>query len=158
MSTVDAPPPPKAPFWGVEVADKPPPRVLVCGGRTYGWARDKRTRELLPQSLKERQKLTTELNKIYRENFGFECVISGMANGADILAAKWAEYSGIPLLKYPVTQEEWSRLGPRAGPLRNQRMLTEGKPNLGIAFPGGNGTADMVRRLVAAGVRVIEIK
>jgi hypothetical protein len=31
-----------------------------------------------------------------------------------------------------------------ARPLRNQRMLTEGKPNLFVAFPGGKGTANMV--------------
>lgn len=39
---------------------------------------------------------------------------------------------------------EWDRLGRKAGPIRNQRMLDEGKPALVIAFPGGTGTAGMV--------------
>ena len=43
-----------------------------------------------------------------------------------------------------------------AGPVRNARMLVE-KPDLVIAFPGGPGTADMVRRARAAGVEVVEI-
>jgi predicted polyphosphate/ATP-dependent NAD kinase len=36
--------------------------------------------------------------------------------------------------------------GKAAGIIRNQRMLDEGKPDLVIAFQGGDGTADMVRR------------
>ena len=48
-------------------------------------------------------------------------------------------------------------IGKRAGPLRNQRMLDEGKPDLVVAFPGGGGTKDMVRRAVKAGVSVHEV-
>ena len=50
------------------------------------------------------------------------------------------------------------QLGLSAGPARNQRMLDEGKPDAGIAFPGGPGTADMTRRLKEAGIPVWEIK
>jgi hypothetical protein len=39
---------------------------------------------------------------------------------------------------------EWERLGRKAGPIRNQRMLEEGKPDLVVAFPGGTGTAGMM--------------
>ena len=45
----------------------------------------------------------------------------------------------------------------KAGPLRNQRMLDEGKPDLVVAFPGGGGTKDMVRRSVKAGVPIHEV-
>jgi hypothetical protein len=45
----------------------------------------------------------------------------------------------------------------QAGPLRNQRMLDEGKPDLVVAFPGGGGTKDLVRRAVKAGVSVHEV-
>lgn len=45
--------------------------------------------------------------------------------------------------------------GRAAGPIRNQQMLDEGKPHLVVAFPGGTGTADMVRRAQAAGVLVL---
>jgi hypothetical protein len=50
---------------------------------------------------------------------------------------------------------EWKKYGPAAGPIRNQRMLDWG-PDLVVAFSGGKGTADMVRRARAAGVEVIE--
>jgi predicted Rossmann-fold nucleotide-binding protein len=33
-------------------------------------------------------------------------------------------------------------------------MLSEGKPDLVIAFPGGRGTADMIRQAKEAGVPV----
>jgi hypothetical protein len=34
-------------------------------------------------------------------------------------------------------------------------MLNEGKPDLVVAFPGGRGTADMVKRARAAGIELI---
>jgi len=43
----------------------------------------------------------------------------------------------------------------RAGPERNAAMLGLG-PDLVVAFPGGSGTAGMVRLAKAAGVEVIE--
>jgi hypothetical protein len=44
----------------------------------------------------------------------------------------------------------------KAGPIRKQQMLDEGKPDLVVAFPGGRGTAHMVRIARAAGIEVIE--
>ena len=81
-------------------------------------------------------------------------VIHGAARGADTLLDEWAQVWGIPSLAFPA---QWRRLGRAAGPLRNGRMLAEGKPDLVIAFPGGRGTADMVRQAEAAGVRVIRV-
>ena len=40
--------------------------------------------------------------------------------------------------------------------MQNHRMITEGAPDLVIAFAGGFGTADMVEQAKAAGVEVIE--
>jgi predicted Rossmann-fold nucleotide-binding protein len=37
-------------------------------------------------------------------------------------------------------------------------MLTKGKPDIVIAFPGGSGTADMICQARKAGVPVEEIK
>ncbi len=81
-------------------------------------------------------------------------IISGMAPGADTFAAEWAERFGFPLHKFPA---DWRKHGRAAGPIRNQRMIDEGKPDLVIAFPGGTGTADCVRRAEAAGIRVIRV-
>ena len=38
-----------------------------------------------------------------------------------------------------------------------QIMLDEGKPDLVVAFPGGRGTADMIRKAEGAGVPVVTV-
>ena len=57
-------------------------------------------------------------------------LIHGNARGADRMADAWAWCRGVPREPYEVPQGEWDELGKKAGPLRNQRMLDEGKPDL----------------------------
>jgi hypothetical protein len=75
--------------------------------------------------------------------------------GADLFAEEWAIYHRVPYWSYKISQDEWATLGPKAGPLRNQRMLDERNPTVCIDFPGGRGTADMMRRAAAAGVEML---
>lgn len=82
-------------------------------------------------------------------------IIHGAAPGADTLADKWAERMAISRHRFPA---QWDRHGKAAGPIRNQAMLDKGRPHFVVAFPGGRGTADMVRRAREAGVDVAEIK
>jgi hypothetical protein len=85
------------------------------------------------------------------------CIIEGGALGADRFARQWAIDRSILTDQYPVISEvdgPW----PAAGPRRNQRMLIISKPDLVVAFPGGTGTADMVRRAHKASVTVMEIE
>ena len=82
------------------------------------------------------------------------CVITGGASGADNMAERWASEHSIRLDVY---RADWKTHGRAAGPIRNQRMLDHGKPDMVLAFPGGRGTADMVRRALAAGVQVCEV-
>lgn len=79
-------------------------------------------------------------------------LIHGAAPGADMLADEWGRWRGI---KVTPVEAEWDRLKKAAGPIRNQRML-DMKPDGVVAFPGGSGTADMVRRARKAGVPVWE--
>ncbi len=114
-------------------------RVLICGGRdlTEG---DARWCNLLSQ---------------YDEQYGpFAHVIHGGAKGGDNIGKEWAALNKLPVSEFVAN---WRKYGKRAGPLRNQRMLDEGKPDLVIALPGGRGTADMIQRAEAAGVRVINV-
>ncbi len=107
-------------------------RVLVCGGRTFeNW-------KVVSQHLSEIKPTV---------------IIQGGASGADRLAAKYADVNGIPLVTYPAL---WSR-GKKAGPQRNAFMLEDSRPDIVIAFPGGNGTRDMIDKAKRAGVRVLEI-
>ena len=115
--------------------------MLVCGGRDYA----------------DRDKMDRALRLVDRAKGPIRVLIHGAARGADSLAAKWARDTGLEeygeVLAFPAN---W-RDGKRAGPLRNQKMLDEGKPDMVIAFAGGAGTADMVRRARAAGVPVEQI-
>lgn len=108
-------------------------RVLVCGGRDY------RNVSAVRHSL-----------DVLHAKRGITLIIEGGATGADQLAREWAQRRGIPGLTF---EADWS-IGKRAGPQRNQRMVDEGKPDGVVAFPGGRGTADMIRRAEAAGLKV----
>jgi hypothetical protein len=48
----------------------------------------------------------------------------------------------------------WHEHGRGAGPIRNRQMLEEGRPDLVVAFPGGHGTAGMIKLALKAGVPV----
>lgn len=129
-------------------------RVLVCGGRDYGWL-DKASH--IGQNEEEYAILEWELNRITNPKNGkqwsFE-LICGMAFGADTMAYNWAKRHGIKVHEYPA---DWHTHGRRAGYIRNRQMLEEGKPDLVVAFPGGKGTAMMVNLARQAGVEVIEV-
>ena len=112
-------------------------RVLVCGSRDW-------TDEVVVERA---------LNGL-----NLSVLIHGAARGADMLAndivSRWVEAA---IDSYPAN---WKKHGKAAGPIRNQQMLDEGKPDLVLAFwkNKSRGTADMIRRARKAGVavRVIE--
>lgn len=115
-------------------------RVLVCGGRDY----------------KNVVVVYDQLDTLRRKApHDAMLVIQGGATGADKLARQWAMDRSVEYQNYPA---DWATHGRAAGPIRNERMLIAGRPNLVVAFPGGNGTADMVRRVRSAGIEVVEIK
>ncbi len=80
-------------------------------------------------------------------------VIHGNCRGADKQGAVAADELGIPLTPYDA---DWDTHHRAAGPIRNQQMIDEGKPTLGLAFHDNlsksKGTMDMVRRLRKAGI------
>ena len=112
-------------------------KVLVCGGRDYD----------------DREDFFWHMTHTF--DGWRECtIISGCARGADSLAIDFADTYNLECLKFPA---DWDKHGRGAGPIRNQQMLDEGKPDLVVAFPGGRGTANMVARSKKAGIEVIEI-
>lgn len=90
------------------------------------------------------------------EHYRFTLLIHGGAKGVDTLAGQWAKLAGVTVLPFPVSDAEWQKLGAAAGPKRNRRMLDEGKPDIVVAFPGGDGTADLVRAAKARSIRIID--
>lgn len=111
-------------------------RVLVCGGRNF------RSPAQVAKALDELHARTpiTEL-------------MQGGATGADQFAREWANAK--PEIKRYVCNADWDIHGKAAGPIRNQRMI-EWKPDIVVAFAGGRGTADMVRRAGIAGITVLK--
>lgn len=81
-------------------------------------------------------------------------IVSGKARGADTFGEHFAALVGAWVDEFPA---DWDKHGKGAGFIRNQQMLDSGI-DYAIQFPGGNGTADMRRRLDAAGVQVWEVK
>lgn len=110
-------------------------RVLVCGGRDFD----------------DREAVFAALNAMHASS-PIDVVIEGGANGADRLAGSWARVREVSNWRVPA---QWSRDGKRAGMLRNARMLAECRPDVVLAFPGGDGTADMIAQARDAGVRVM---
>lgn len=133
-------------------------RVLVYGGRDYGEvpfnvspadvAYHRR------RAVREASLLDATLMELYLDG-KLSVVIHGGYRGADRHAGRWAVRNGVPS---EVFKADWKKHKRAAGPIRNQRMLVEGKPDLGVEFPGGDGTADMRARLDGAGVPVREVR
>ncbi len=117
--------------------------VIVCGSRDYAWdVRDERWLDT-----QHAQLTLTE-------------VVVGSLDGADGHAYDWARRNGITRT---LMDANWVGHGKGGGPRRNQRMLdylylrqrATGPDIAVLAFPGGTGTADMVRRAQQAGVLVL---
>ncbi len=108
-------------------------KVLVCGGRNFD----------------NRKLLNTVLNRYLISH-----LIQGGARGADKLAGQWALERGISVTIY---HAEWDKYGKGAGFIRNFAMLLEGRPDLVIAFPGGKGTAHMVKIAKKKKIPIIKV-
>jgi hypothetical protein len=120
-------------------------RVLVCGSRD--WTDDNAIWCVLNGYLHDDMPMT---------------VIEGGARGADRIARVWTRHNKyLPSLLQRVEHlpfpADWAQHGKAAGPIRNQQMLDEGRPDVVWAFvtkplEQSRGTADMVRRARTAGI------
>jgi hypothetical protein len=116
--------------------------ILVCGGRNYsdyGFVNSILSMEV-PH---------------YHDTPGGVTIIQGGSTGADSLARRWANLNRITSKTF---KADWDTHGLKAGPIRNAKMLKEGKPDLVIAFPGGKGTNHMVSTAEKAGVPVLDYR
>lgn len=123
-------------------------RLVVFGGRDF-W---------------NRKLLFATLDDVHKAR-PITCLIEGGASGTDRLARDWATARGVP---FKTVEADWNNMDvkpcvPRkrrdgslynaaAGGIRNQLMIDQERPDAGLAFPGGSGTADMMRRMRAAGI------
>jgi len=114
-------------------------KVLVCGSRNWS------NRTYIFEKLQQ-----------YHADHVIDCIIEGGATGADRCANEWATANNIAINTF---NADWKTHGKAAGPIRNRQMLTEGKPDIVIAFAvdllTSPGTANMIATARKAGVNCI---
>lgn len=108
----------------------------------------------------------TPIRKVFleiKEKYGSVLIIEGGQKswdpqarryyGVDYFAGELAKELGFELDVYPA---DWNAHGRGAGPIRNEEMVAEGKPDEAHAFhedPNlGRGTADCIRRVKLAAI------
>ena len=113
-------------------------RLAVTGGRDYA----------------DRRRVIHAMDAIH-ELRRIDVVITGMCGrGADRWAEDWAKQKGVQLILYPAP---WAK-GPEAGPWRNEFMLSDGRPDMLLAFPGGRGTKSCVKAALKLDIELREIE
>lgn len=127
-------------------------KVLVCGGRDYS----------------DMRCVHRVLRKLDSVN-SIDIIIHGDASGADNHGKTWGLCNKKEVIPYPAKWDDLSvpgavirpgKHGPynvMAGYQRNLLMLTEERPDLVVAFPGGKGTAHTVKLTRELGIPVMEI-
>lgn len=128
MSAVDLPPPP---VW----------RLLVSGGRDF----------------KNHGYVAMILQRLHHK-YSFRVLIHGDATGADALADDWARRNGVQPCACAALWNYYESRGMRkaAGAIRNKAMLAL-QPQLVVGFPGGTGTADMLKAARACEIPTIDL-
>lgn len=113
-----------------------PRQIIICGGRDYHFqARD-----------------IALLDRLHAEH-SFSEVVHGGCTGADLCGKAWAVGKGIPDTPFLA---EWTKLGKAAGPARNVAIAKYvGDDAIVVAFPGGRGTANMLKCAMARGLAVL---
>lgn len=141
-----------------KAADQNWKRVLITGGRSFGWTAGLNIDapdylELYSEKMQERSFLVEVLNEFY-EVYRFTDLCHGDAPGADKLAGEWCRQwdNDIAVHRYPAN---WIKYGKAAGPIRNREMLERFIPDVVLAFPGGKGTEDMKSVAREHGIRVL---
>lgn len=122
-------------------------KILVTGGRNYS------NKEYVYKCLDK-----------FLKRFDVT-IIHGAATGLDTLADSWAKDREQKFIPYPANWKDMSKpfkikynsggaYNALAGFKRNELMLKE-NPDICLAFPGGEGTKDMVSRCVKNKIKVI---
>jgi len=110
-------------------------KVLVCGDRNWT----------------DEETIRKELSRLPKGS----AIIHGASRGADGIAGRVAIELRFGVMAFPA---DWQKFGKAAGPIRNRRMLIEGRPELVLAFHNdisrSKGTKDTVEQARALGIPV----
>lgn len=110
--------------------------VLVFGGRNYQSA----------------AQMESVLNAVGADNIAL--LVHGDARGADRMSGQWAVRHGVHCARIPAL---WDHFGYKAGNKRNSAMLALNITHA-VKFPGGSGTAHMLKLCKDKGIPVWEVE
>lgn len=125
-------------------------RVLIFGGRDQdpdavcGWLEEHFSDLLITHGILKRPADARNV-----------AIIEGGAGGADLGGLLYAIRNHIDHVQ---ERADWIRHGRAAGPIRNQKMIDDHKPDLAIGFPGGVGSADMARRVEKHNIPLVRVQ
>ncbi len=130
-------------------------KLLVTGGRHFAaFTRDAPRLEQRERVRLQTRQLFATLDAFHAAQAGAPWVlVHGDADGADSLAARWADGHDVIAVPYPADWYPHGVLDNRAGPERNARMVADSRPDWFTAFAGNRGTGDCTRLCLAAGVK-----
>ena len=112
-------------------------RVLICSGRFYA---DIHT---LPRVL-----------DLYARAQTIDVLIHGGHQALGSVIETWAREADVHVIRYPAN---WMLHGKYAETRRNLFMLEDSRPDVLLAFPGGEDTAECIKMAQKIGIRVIEV-
>jgi len=98
-------------------------RLIIAGGRDYRLTKDD---QAFIANIVDKYNVTE--------------IVQGGAKGADLGAKLWAKANNIICTEFPA---EWTKYYKSAGAIRNKEMADYSDALL--AFPGGDGTANMIK-------------
>ena len=131
-------------------------RMLVCGSRN--WLKRLGPDGLIDVDERNRVRaMSFRLLDYLAQQLDVDVVIEGCAPGADTLAEQWSE--GQERVREHIHfPADWDREGKAAGPIRNNKMLKEGRPDFVVAFTDdietSRGTRHMATIAEKAGIPV----
>lgn len=112
-------------------------RILICSGRFYADT-----------------KSVTRVLDAYASTQHMDVLIHGGHQILGGIVESWAREMDVHLIRYPAN---WARYGKYAELRRNLFMLQDSRPDVVLAFPGGEDTAECIKIAQQAGIKVVEI-
>ncbi len=106
------------------------------------------------------QKLLNEIMEDFPWKSEISAIVSGACSGVDLLGENWAKLQGYPIHRFPVTPEQWNRIGKSAGPKRNLAMAKHAAKNNGalvLVWDGkSSGSKTMLKAAQDCGLKIHE--
>ncbi|MFU2318866.1 SLOG family protein [Rahnella sp. PCH160] len=112
-------------------------RVLICSGRFYAGI-----------------STLTRVLDLYSQSENIRVLIHGGHPSSGGAIEHWARDANVHIVRYPAN---WAAHGKYAEIRRNIFMLEDSRPDIILAFSGGEDTADCIGLAKSKGIKVIEI-